>query len=154
MFNLKNLGKLSVPLVFGCIVWIHANWYVPKLADDLKPQLIKDITDSIKDVVLNELRHDGISLNLQLSKELNVPLNKVPQALSQSVQITDSAKKMVNLIGIVKELERVVDVGVKYDRLSDKFFYVSPKGIGEVFEDEVGYFRYTAKGVKNYLIIK
>lgn len=153
-FNWQKLKGLSFVFLWGVITYVHSTIYVPHLTEELKPKLIKAVQDSLKNIVLNELRHDGISLNLQLSEELGVPLYKVPHVIGQSIMVTDSAKTMQHFLPILEDIRRIVDVGLKYDKMTKRYFIVTPVGgVSEVHDDKVGLYRYTKNGEKKYLYI-
>lgn len=154
LVNWQYLKKLSPALLFGSLAWVHSTWYIPHLTNELQPKITKSVQDSLKKDILLELRHEGISLNLQLSKELGVPLYKVPSVLSQSVMVTDSARKMNHYIPLLDDFRRVIDSGLKYDRENKRYFLITPSGsVAEVHEDTDGIYRLTKIGKKIYLYL-
>lgn len=160
LFNWEKIKKVSPVVLWGILTYVHSALYVPHLAKalipeiekDLKTKVIKDVNDSLKASIIKEVRHQDITLSLQLSKELNVPIYKIPRVISKSVSMTDSARSFQYIIDVVEGVRRVTDVGLKVDRSNSKNYFLKPDGtVGDAYSDNIGIYRFTAKGEKYYL---
>ena len=148
------LKKYNAAVIWPIVVFLHTYTYLPyiqtKIANELKTEVSKSLTDSIKAGLISEINAKQIGFVLQLSDELDVPMHKLPNKLAKSVLITDSAIKYYPLINIVKSQESIISCGLKVD-LDKKYYLSSTKTIYPCFDDENGIYYINRKGVKKYV---
>jgi hypothetical protein len=150
----NSIKKYNVALIWGAVVFIHTYAYLPyiqkKISNELKVEVSRSLTDSIKSNLINEINHKQIGFVLQLSDQLNIPISKLPMKLAESVYLTDSAKKFYPLVNIVQDFNKIIHCGLKAE--SDKIYYLSSnKTIYPCFEDANGVYYVNKKGVKKYV---
>lgn len=149
-----SIKKYNVAFIWGGVVFLHTYAYLPyiqnKIANELKTEVSKSLTDSIKSNLINEINAKQIGFVLQLSEQMDVPMHKLPNKLAKSVLITDSAIKYYPLVDIVKSYQKTIHCGLKVD--NEKKYYLSSKNIiYPCFEDQNGIYYTNQNGIKKYV---
>lgn len=150
----NSIKKYNVAIIWSAVVFLHTYAYLPyiqqRIARELKSEVSKSLTDSIKSNLINEINAKQIGFVLQLSDEMDVPMNKVPKKLAKSVLITDSAIKFYPLVDIIKNYDRIIHCGLKVD--GNKLYYLSSdKTVYPCFKDDLGIYWNNNKGQKKYI---